>query len=716
MADNIIQVNVTSNKPKKVSVSSSNVQNEITASADTSKYFSGLARNWATSETLVENTDYSAKYYANKSKVNAENSKAYAESTQTLYNDFIDNFSNYQGLLEETAQSGVATINETSTQATESINNTVENAIETIDTTVSEEVKNLTNIADEKVNVLNTTADEQISNIKATGFYMEDDKLYFINSKNEVEEFKSGGSSYAPPLLSHQWTDHILNDIRWLRADTFSWQDGGVYFGAYDTLEAEYNNENSVVESNYISSNVNIVGSLNDNQGVLSGFSASAYAEIPNGKQNNNAEYVIKFTTGSDVTTAQAIFHSEYFINVEVKNGYCVCYNWGSNVDKNLFILTTNTTYWVRLLVNGNSRTYYYSTDGTAYTEVFSVADTGMNISANYPVRFGLNSASTKHPFLGTIDLNECYINNNGSRVWNGINGIVYKRTPNGYKIADVSQEEAILNKYNTDGIAWFYIIDTTNKRFKLPRTKYGFTGVRTNVGDDIEQIVKLPNITGSACNGYDGDAFGQSGAFYNGTPIANGGFGFDGNSHSTYSASLFDASRSSDVYSGNGTDTKIQEPATQMYLYFYVGSYTTDAIENTAGLNTELFNSKLDIDCNNISATGKDFMSGMGMPSDRYVDLTAGASATEYTAPANGWVKVLATHANNSNWGAFEVCALNSVGNVLVAFKTTTSLSNQSEIFTIPVYAGQRFRITFNDFSVSQIRFIYAIGSKGEV
>ena len=40
-------------------------------------------------------------------------------------------------------------------------------------------------------------------------------------------------SSYTPPLLSFGWYDHKLNDIRFLRADTFSCQDGTVYHGVY---------------------------------------------------------------------------------------------------------------------------------------------------------------------------------------------------------------------------------------------------------------------------------------------------------------------------------------------------------------------------------------------------------------------------------------------------------------------------------------------------
>ena len=37
-------------------------------------------------------------------------------------------------------------------------------------------------------------------------------------------------------LFDCKWADHILNNISWLRADTFSWQSGDVYVAAYEHL------------------------------------------------------------------------------------------------------------------------------------------------------------------------------------------------------------------------------------------------------------------------------------------------------------------------------------------------------------------------------------------------------------------------------------------------------------------------------------------------
>jgi hypothetical protein len=37
-------------------------------------------------------------------------------------------------------------------------------------------------------------------------------------------------------LFDHKWSDHILNDASWLRADTFNWQSGELYKSAYKHL------------------------------------------------------------------------------------------------------------------------------------------------------------------------------------------------------------------------------------------------------------------------------------------------------------------------------------------------------------------------------------------------------------------------------------------------------------------------------------------------
>ena len=133
--------------------------------------------------------------------------------------------------------------------------------------------------------------------------------------------------------------------------------------------------------------------------------------------------------------------------------------------------------------------------------------------------------------------------------------------------------------------VAWYYILDTENKQFKLPRTKHAFTGLRDSVGGYVK--AGLPNITGTIGEGL--RAYNTTGAFYEVSSYAKAPT--DGNYTSTNQAG-FDASRSSSVYGNSDT---VQPKATQMYLYFFVGNYTKSAIEQTAGITSEQLNNKID-------------------------------------------------------------------------------------------------------------------------
>ena len=128
---------------------------------------------------------------------------------------------------------------------------------------------------------------------------------------------------------------------------------------------------------------------------------------------------------------------------------------------------------------------------------------------------------------------------------------ITYKRCANGMKIADASQQSVIMNIYAATGSAFYFILDSGNSRFKLPRTKYSLVGYEDGLGNYV----------------------------------------------------------SSEAAAGNG----VKVAGNQSYLYFYMGTYNQSAIDNTAGLNTELFAGKADVDLSNLSDVGKGRL-GMGL------------------------------------------------------------------------------------------------------
>ena len=142
-----------------------------------------------------------------------------------------------------------------------------------------------------------------------------------------------------------------------------------------------------------------------------------------------------------------------------------------------------------------------------------------------------------------------------------------------------------------------------------------------------------LPNITGKFNSAYNSDNL--SGAFgWQGTMPAQGP-----NNSSFTGGMNFDASRSSSIY---GKSNTVQPPATQMFLYFYVGEFARNSVQQTAGLNSELFNGKADLNFNNMnpSQTAKNTIVDWGLP-----DYSAGVDyandTTVHTAPSNGVLEI---------------------------------------------------------------------------
>lgn len=140
---------------------------------------------------------------------------------------------------------------------------------------------------------------------------------------------------------------------------------------------------------------------------------------------------------------------------------------------------------------------------------------------------------------------------------------ITYYRATDGHKVVMADQETNVDAIYASTGIAWYYILDTENHRFKLPRTKFAFAGNRGNPGDYIAPT--LPNV--KATFGMNGSWTTSSGAVTR-SGQGNEPHGWDGK-YTTRVLFDFDASRSSEIYQNNAT---VQQAATDMYLYMYIG------------------------------------------------------------------------------------------------------------------------------------------------
>lgn len=98
--------------------------------------------------------------------------------------------------------------------------------------------------------------------------------------------------------------------------------------------------------------------------------------------------------------------------------------------------------------------------------------------------------------------------------------------------------------------------------------------------------------------------------------------------------------------------------------------------------------------------------ISGWGMPSNRYIDLTLGASGTTYTAPVNGWFYFTVKSSASSNFL--------SVQNQSVGIHTQgwTHRANADLQHFVPAIKGQKVAIYYESANTAGYgRFIYAEG-----
>lgn len=176
--------------------------------------------------------------------------------------------------------------------------------------------------------------------------------------------------------------------------------------------------------------NINIVGSLTNDNGILSGFYNSNYAIIPPTINLHTTSWRIKlkFTTGYDVSTDQGILtpytNDHDLVNVWLSassvNVY-LCDTDSSTIDiLSLNNISANTTYWLDVSFDGSTYILKYSLDGTNYSIADSVTSSTLIVDNTLQYVLG-NGRGINRPFLGSIDLNKCSIIIDNTIRWQGI-------------------------------------------------------------------------------------------------------------------------------------------------------------------------------------------------------------------------------------------------------------------------------------------------------
>ena len=244
--------------------------------------------------------------------------------------------------------------------------------------------------------------------------------------------------------------------------------------------------------------------------------------------------------------------------------------------DNNLNNAVSNTSYWVRRQLGSVQPLLSFMWSDHQLDDIYWLrADT-------FSWQSGAIYETAYNHLVDDIDGKTAQTETIGSYT------ISYYQADDGHKIT--TDEATVLNIYNETGVAWYYILDTANERFKLPHTKFGFTGLRDAVGKYVE--AGLPDIvggTGMAANSTPTSGF--FGSYNTGTSTkTNVGGTVNGTSWEIQGR----ASKYNSIY---GNSTTVQPPATQMYLYFYMGQTIKNQNLIDAGAISEELNNKMDND-----------------------------------------------------------------------------------------------------------------------
>ena len=277
---------------------------------------------------------------------------------------------------------------------------------------------------------------------------------------------------------------------------------------------------------------------------------------------------------------------------------------------------------------------------------------------------------------------------------------IQFYQADNGRKICPDTEESNVAAIYTATGVAWYYIIDTTNERFKLPRSKHSkYSATNPVVGTGMTLGLTNGTSTGSLTS--------SNSANVN-PVIANNGYGASVGTITGHDAWTDYAAIgvTSDATKSGIVAQQIEDTEQYKYLYFYVGNFTQTALENTAGLNASLFNNKVDLNAGNLSTVGKSTVAKMAMPSATYDNLTLAASGTEYTAPANGYFTI-----SMYSDAAHQYMGFYSATNGLGTFATVPYSGYLLELF-MPVQKGQKVTVNYTlGGTLQRFRFVYSEG-----
>lgn len=175
-----------------------------------------------------------------------------------------------------------------------------------------------------------------------------------------------------------------------------------------------------------------VVGNPTITDGVVSGFSINNYLDLNTAFNPGIKPWEIQFKlkTGSNITTESYYFRSSkskpdtngrFGITLGLYNKHFtmgLCFDgttWSSDIPASTYTVIANTYYWIKVVYTGAMYYLAYSLDGINFIKTIEYNNSNCLYGGLLVSQIGVYSYSNayKSPWLGSIDLNETYININ---------------------------------------------------------------------------------------------------------------------------------------------------------------------------------------------------------------------------------------------------------------------------------------------------------------
>lgn len=134
--------------------------------------------------------------------------------------------------------------------------------------------------------------------------------------------------------------------------------------------------------------------------------------------------------------------------------------------------------------------------------------------------------------------------------------------------------------------------------------------------------------------------------------------------------------------------------------------------LSNLSAAGQLKFDNKVNLDAQNLNITGKAYLSGLPMPSNRYIDLALQASGTVYTAPANGYYQIAK---NSTASGQYVLIGhqTDDGSTGINGVRLLSSARDQSLATMLPCKKGDKIVVVYTaGGNTDWFRFVYAEGN----